>query len=237
MKRQWGLLLGLAVLSSTVIAEEAADKPASGIYRSVDANGNVVFTDQPPESGESEEVKLRELNTVPIKQVDLSGIGEAEESEDNVFKGYSSLEITSPANEATVRNPESAVVVTVELEPNLRSGDSLVLYHNGVAQASMSIQAPERGVHSLVVKVLDRDGQVLISSSAVEFYVHRSSASDFRRRPDANGATANVGSGANRGGAASVGGAANGGGTATVGGAADRATPARPALPRPTPRN
>ncbi len=237
MKRQWGLLLGLAVLSSTVIAEEAADKPASGIYRSVDANGNVVFTDQPPESGESEEVKLRELNTVPTDKMRTILDSGNEEPEEAAGEGYTRLVITSPGEEATVRNPESAVQVAVELEPALKPGDTMVLYDNGVAQPAMELEAPERGVHTLIVKVLGEDGEVKISSPAVEFYIHRSTVSDFRRRPDANGASANVGGAANRGGPASVGGSAKVGGAATVGGAADRATPARPALPRPTPRN
>ena len=239
MRMQWSLLVGLLVLAGDGFAAEASEKPASGIYRSVDANGNVVFTDQQPEGVESEEVQLREMNTVPIKQVDLSDIGSSSDEEEtsSLFKGYSSLKITSPANESTVRNPEAAVMVTVELEPALRSGDSLVLYVDGVAQPGMSIEAPERGGHALVVKVLDSDGQVLISSSAVEFYVHRSTASDFRHRPDRNGATADVGGAADRGNAAGVGGGASAGGSANVGGAADRASPARPALPRPTPRN
>ena len=232
-----GLLVGLLVLAGVGFAAEATEKPASGIYRSVDANGNVVFTDQKPEGMESEEVQLREMNTVPIKQVDLSGISSVDSEEESVFKGYSMLKITSPAHEATVRNPEAAVVVTVELEPALQPGDSLVLYDNGVAQSGMSVEAPNRGVHALVVKVLDGDGQVLISSPVVEFYVHRSTASDFRHRPDRNGATADVGGAADRGNAAGVGGGASTGGSANVGGAADRASPARPALPRPTPRN
>ena len=237
MKMQWGLVLGLMALSLSVVAAEADDKPASGIYRSVDANGNVVFTDQPPESGEGEQVQLRELNTVPtdkMSQILDSGNDKTEPAEE---EGYSRLAITSPGNESTVRNPQSAVQVSVELEPALKPGDSMVLYDNGVAQPGMELEMPDRGVHSLEVKVMGADGEVKITSPVIEFYIHRSSVSDFRRRPDANGATANVGGAADRGDSARVGGAATAGGAASVGGAADRARPARPALPRPTPRN
>ncbi len=236
MKRQWGLVLGLMLVSAGMIAAEAGDKPASGIYRSVDANGNVVFTDQPPQSGEAEEVELRELNTVPtdkMRQVLDSGSDEEEVAEE----GYTRLVITSPGNEATVRNPQSAVQVSVQLEPALQPGDSMVLYDNGVAQPGMALESPDRGVHTLEVKVMGEDGEVKITSPVIEFYIHRSSVSDFRRRPDANGATANVGGAARVGGSAKLGGAAAVGGAATVGGAAEPAKPARPALPRPTPRN
>lgn len=237
MKKQWGLVLGLMALSTALVAAEAGDKPASGIYRSVDASGNVVFTDQPPESGDAEQVQLRELNTVPTDKMSKildSGNDTNEPAEE---EGYSRLAITSPGNEATVRNPDSAVQVSVQLEPALKPGDSMVLYDNGVAQPGMELEMPDRGVHSLQVKVMDESGEVKITSPVIEFYIHRSSVSDFRRRPDANGATANVGGAADRGNAASVGGAAAVGGAANVGGAADRARPARPALPRPTPRN
>ncbi|WP_161318418.1 DUF4124 domain-containing protein [Alcanivorax sp. DP30] len=237
MKKQWGLVLGLIVLPMALVAE-AEDKPASGIYRSVDANGNVVFTDQPPESGDAEQVQLRELNTVPtdkMKQVLDSG----NEPQETAEEGYSSLVITSPDNEATVRNPESAVPVSVKLEPALKPGDSMVLYDNGVAQPGMELEMPDRGLHRVEVKVLDADGKVKISSPVIEFYIHRSTVSDFRQRPgfDRNGAAANVGGAASVGGSASVGGAASAGGAASVGGAAKPARPARPALPRPAPRN
>ena len=71
-----GLVSGLS-LAATAEEEEgasrvdAADAPASKIYRTTDEKGNVVFTDQPGENSRSEEVKLKTTNTVPIKKVEM----------------------------------------------------------------------------------------------------------------------------------------------------------------------
>lgn len=236
MKIGWSLALAALMVSPVAMAAEAGSQSASGIYRSVDENGNVIFTDQKPENGDAEEVQLRELNTVPAEKVG-NVLDAGQDEEDAEDEGYTRLVITSPANEATVRNPQAAVQVAVELEPALQPGDSLVLVDNGVEQPGMQLEDPVRGVHTLVVKVVGKDGEVKMTSEAVEFYIHRSTVSDFRQRPDGNGAAADIGGAADTGGPANVGGGASTGGAATVGGAADRAKPARPALPRPTPRN
>ena len=235
MMRILGMLaLGLMVLSSGLLF--ADDGPSSsGIYRSVDANGNVVFTDQPPENGEAEEVELRELNTVPGEKMRTVLDSAEDDLEGADDEGYTRLVIISPGHEATVRNPQSAVQVAVEIEPALKAGDTMVLYDNGVEQPGMELEWPDRGVHTLIVKVLDEDGEVKISSPAIEFYIHRSSVGDFRDR--SGGYPTNAGSAASPGGAASQGAGASTNGGVSVGGAAKPARPIRPAQPRPTPRN
>ena len=156
-----------------------------------------------------------------------------------VFGGYRHLEITSPAAEATIRNPEGGVQISVDLQPALQDGDTVVIFDNGVQQTGLEINAPERGVHVVIAKVLGEDGEVKIESAPVEFYIHQSTAYDFRRRPglDPNGAAADVGGAAGRGGAAGTGGAASTGGAAETGGAAGRDKMPTPVVPRPNLRN
>ncbi|WP_232211704.1 DUF4124 domain-containing protein [Alcanivorax sp. DG881] len=235
-----GLVSGLS-LAATAEEEEgasrvdAADAPASKIYRTTDEKGNVVFTDQPGENSRSEEVKLKTTNTVPIKKVEMPEAVSApeEEAADPAVEEYTSLTITSPESGSTLRNPTDAVYVSVNLQPGLQPGDSLVLLDNGAEQPALQLDAPERGVHNLIVKVVSEEGETRITSEPVEVYIHRSTVSDFRNFPGggSNGGAAQVGGAADRGGSANVGGSASTGGAASVGGGADRGTAAQPAKP------
>ncbi|MCG8392990.1 MAG: DUF4124 domain-containing protein [Pseudomonadales bacterium] len=220
--------------------ELEVEQPPSRIYRVVDENGNVVFTDHPGKDATSEEVKLKKTNTVPVERVEMpEQLLESEEEEDGTGApsgGYSRLVIDSPEPGETLRNPSEPVPVQVTLTPSLKGDDKLVLFDNGAPQPAMQLEAPERGAHSLVVKVVGADGQVKMVSAAVEVFVHRSTASDFRPRPpiiDRNGPAADVARPPSRGGAAQVGGAAVSGGGASPGGAASPGKPAQPSRPRP----
>ena len=238
------VLGSLAGLSQPAMAEseedvdrvEATDATASKIYRTTDEKGNVVFTDKPEETGGAEEVKLRKMNTVPIKKVELpEAVAEPEDTKQKsqTVDAYTSLTITSPESGATLRNPTDAVYISVNLQPSLQPGDRLVLLDNGAEQPALQLDAPERGVHNLIVKVVGEDGETRIASESVELYIHRSTVSDFRSAPGGpgNGGAAQVGGAADRGSAANVGGSASTGGAANVGGGADRGSAAQPARP------
>lgn len=47
----------------------------------------------------------------------------------------------------------------------------------------MELNTIIRGTHSLVVKVINPDGEVLISSEPVRVYVHRSTVQNFQNGP------------------------------------------------------
>lgn len=241
-----GLVSGLSLAATAENEDgasraEASDAPASKIYRTTDEKGNVVFTDQPAENSHSEEVKLKTTNTVPIKKVEMPDVvpGPEEGEADPAVEEYSSLTITAPESGSTLRNPTDAVYVSVSLQPGLQPGDSLVLLDNGVEQPALQLDAPERGVHNLIVQVVSEEGEIRITSEPVEVYIHRSTVSDFRNGSGggSNGGAAQVGGAADRGGSANVGGGASTGGAASVGGGADRGTPAQPARPNRSIRN
>ncbi|EKF76138.1 hypothetical protein A11A3_01550 [Alcanivorax hongdengensis A-11-3] len=229
----------LALLMSVVAwADESTregpdtQQSASTIYQVTDENGNTVFTDKPPHGSEAKAVQLNRTNTVETTKVPARKVAPAADNDDKKapHRDYGSLTITSPENETTIRNPDEAVSVAVALTPDLQQGDRLVLFDNGIEQQSMKLSAPERGVHNLQVKVLGKNGEVLISSDMIEIYVHRSTVSDYESRDGIlhrNDGMATVGGAADRGGAAKVGGAAQVGGAAPVGGAANRGEPAK----------
>ena len=148
--------------------------PASGIYRSIDADGNVIFTDKPPESGQAEEVKVREGNIVPGTAPRRPATERRPEPDDEPFR-YETLRITSPESEQTFQNPYEPIPVAVEVAPSLRRGHAMVLLVNGEQQPEMKLDAEiYRGAHELLIEVRAGD-EVIQQSEPITIFVHRAS--------------------------------------------------------------
>ena len=150
--------------------------PASAqIYKYTDANGNTVFTNQPPEGQASESVELQPTNTVEAQQpVVVEQPKDAEEKRD----AYSRLALKDIPSEDALRANNGTFMVGVDIEPRLRPGHSLRLLLDGQPYGQPSnvprLQLTEidRGEHTLAVEVLSGQRQVQQSDS-VTFTVQR----------------------------------------------------------------
>ncbi len=164
-----GLLLALMLLPAAAGAE---------IYKSVDENGNVVFSDQP--SPGAEQIEKKQVPTVPatVPDVDLDDSGEGEQQE-QAGDAYS-LRIASPEHDSAVRENAGNITVNIALEPTLRLGHEVVLYLDGEEAArgsmsSFSLANVDRGTHSLTAVVLDGGGNEVARSDSIEFTMQRRS--------------------------------------------------------------
>ncbi len=144
---------------------------AGEIYKKVDKEGNITFSDQPQKEAEKIEVEpVNILERQPLTPV----ITPVEE----VAFEYSSIAITSPENDETLRNTGD-ITVSGTLSPSLRGDHRIEFLDNGVAlqpaskSLGISLQNLDRGTHSFVMQVIDDDGKVLISSQPVNLHVHR----------------------------------------------------------------
>lgn len=155
----------LAVASEPEQVQEEADA-APRIYRTLDAQGRPVFTDVPDPDRPTEEVQLREQNS--IRMVTPKPLPTAaKEAPGIAYK----LAITSPVDQATVHNPES-ISVQISVTPAPGEGHRLRLLDNGV-ESPRSIAWPDRGEHRFVAQVVNADGEVLAESAPVVLYVQR----------------------------------------------------------------
>jgi|SRR6056297_398516 len=177
-------------IASTVLLLLAACALASAaqIYKHVDAEGNVTFSDQPPAPGESaEEVELPELNTTPA--IDTSAAPERESaSSEPPEQAEFDIRIASPDDETTIAMGPGNVTVTAQATPPLRRLEQVQLYLDGEAfgeprnSMTWALQGLMRGPHDLAVERLDRDGNSLARSESVRIYVLRPSVNQPRRR-------------------------------------------------------
>ncbi len=148
------------------------------IYKTTDKDGNVVFTDTPPDSSNSEQVDLQPTNTVaPPAPVPRAAPTEADAEPPE--PAVPQATITSPANETTIPMGGGNFTVTAAVEPALFGGQGLQLTIDGAPEgvvqpgATWNLMNVFRGAHDLVVHVVDRDGKTLSSSEPVRVYVMR----------------------------------------------------------------
>ncbi|AOU99262.1 hypothetical protein BI364_16145 [Acidihalobacter yilgarnensis] len=149
------------------------------IYRWVNAQGDVVFSDVPPPNGNAQKLELNHpLNTMQTPQ-QLSGPQPATGSSGQVAP-YRSLAITSPTNNQSVRANNGDITVSLSLSPALRPGDRIRLFMDGAqVYSGTSTQIPlsnvNRGTHMLYAAVETAGGSVAIRSSGISFTLLRHS--------------------------------------------------------------
>lgn len=158
------------ILLLCVFAPASAD-----IYRSVDENGNVVFSDTPSEG--AEKIEVQEAQTVDSPDT-RPFVYEPPESEP--APRYRSVAISSPQDDESIRANSGNITIRMSVSPSLKRGDKLVLLMDGKevsagSSTSVSLENVDRGSHSLQARVVGADGQTWVSSESVTFHLQRHS--------------------------------------------------------------
>jgi hypothetical protein len=155
---------------------------AAEIYRTVDAQGNVVFTDVPPQNDQATRVTVEPVNSyeVPAPVQGVAGASDAGSIEAEVDAGYyAAVEIVDPANDEAIRANDGNMIVSVAVSPPLRGDHRLVLSMDGRDLEAASSQGVfrltnlDRGSHTAVAKVLNSSGAVVKQSAPVAFHMLR----------------------------------------------------------------
>ncbi|MGE8496713.1 MAG: DUF4124 domain-containing protein [Pseudomonas sp.] len=160
--------------------------PASAqIYKYTDSKGNTVFTNQPPDGTQAENVELPKTNTVQM-QAPTVPVEPEPEPESGPF--YRTLALTGVPDEGALRANNGTFTVSVSLEPRLAANHRLRLLLDGqpYGQASnvprLQLTNIDRGEHTLAVEVLSGDTSIQ-QSATVAFTVQRTSVNSPARAP------------------------------------------------------
>lgn len=154
----------------------------AGIYKSVDENGKVIYTDN-PNGKKADPVKLPPLNTQPPPTATAAPIPEQNMAPERAPKEYD-IRISSPADQTQIPPGQRNLTVAANLAPGLHSTHKVQVYINGSPHGSPSestsvtIDNIYRGTHQIVVEVLDRWGNTISRSEPVTVYVHRVSVAN-----------------------------------------------------------
>ncbi len=160
----------------------------AAIYRWVDSEGVLHFSDQKPNRPDVEEVEVKPANIVPTDPAQSSGAanpaagGTAKSPSAKVPPRYRSLQIVSPGNDEAVRANDGVVTVRCTLQPALgvAAGHEIRVVIDGrqitgLKSCGTTLTQLVRGTHSIQVQVVDSLGKVLISSPTHSFHVLKTS--------------------------------------------------------------
>ena len=155
----------------------------AGLYKGLDEEGNVVYSDEPFDNAEK-------FTPPPITVVEPTKVAPKEEvaEEEKPETVYTTFTITSPKNEATIRN-EPNVVVDMVLDPELAisEGHSIWLLLDGrpLIKKTKSLSLPigrlDRGTHTLQAQIRNSAGKAIISTKRVKVYIHQTSVTTRAR--------------------------------------------------------
>jgi len=161
----------LAVLISINITGAA-------LYKGVDSEGNVVYSDTPFDDAEK-------FTPPPISVVDAPKIEvekKAVEDEKPAEFKYTRFDIVSPTNNQTIWN-EPELTVSMKLTPALNSeqGHKIWLLMDGKpviknsGSTSLQIGRVERGAHQLQGQVRDKEGKIVVRTRAIVMFIQHAS--------------------------------------------------------------
>jgi hypothetical protein len=173
-------------LVTTVLAQD------TDIFKVVDENGNVTFTDTPPKDG-SAPMDLPEITVIEVDYPNLNKPKDEEEvagdqplSLADLRRMYRDFTIYSPANEETFSGTANTVVIRWGSQTPFEPGLNTVLTVNGettqvAPQGSVSLTL-DRGEHNVQATLRDEGGRVVANAGPVTFFVRQSSVG-FNRAP------------------------------------------------------
>jgi hypothetical protein len=154
------------------------------IYRSIDRDGNVTFTDEP--NNKAELIELEELPTyeaAPIPVLPAEAMPEPVEEDNDLKKPKYKISITSPEQNQSIWTGGGVLTASVSVQPelNVNRADKVQFKLDGKKVGepqtglSYTFQNIERGSHILTVSVVNKKGKVIKASKSVLFHMHRNS--------------------------------------------------------------
>jgi hypothetical protein len=153
---------------------------AATLYKWVDADGVVHYSDTPHPGAEKLQVSgAQTYHNTPVPAT--AGAPNAATAPPPAAGSSYACAITDPANDAALYAPES-VSVSVQASPALREGDSISATVDGQALTPVTadgqhflVLTPERGSHTVSAQIRGADGSVLCNAAPITFSVQRPS--------------------------------------------------------------
>jgi hypothetical protein len=147
------------------------------VYKWVDENGVVHFSDQPHENAEKVQLKAPQTYTAPKTPAGPP----PRQGASKPGSAYRSCAISEPTNDQMFMNTDT-VTAGVTVQPAVRPGDTAIVTLDGqrvpgvpAGGGQFTISPVDRGTHSIQVTVQDSSGATVCTSPAVTFHVQQPS--------------------------------------------------------------
>jgi hypothetical protein len=147
------------------------------VYKWVDSNGELHFSDQ-PHSG-AKKIEVQEVQTVEQLPIPEGATSNTPGVNPTANTSYQTLQITYPTDQLTIKNNSGTIALNYTIQPKLKKGDKIQLIFDGkkagTPQSSKMFKLKNvfRGSHTVSLQVVDKEKKVLITSSSVTFFMQR----------------------------------------------------------------
>jgi hypothetical protein len=149
------------------------------VYKWVDENGVVHFSDQPHEN--AEKVQLKAPQTYTPSKTPAGPPQAPRQTGSKPAAAYQSCAVSEPANDQVFTNTDT-VTAGVTVQPAVRPGDTAVVTLDGqrvpgvpASGGQFTISPVDRGTHSIQMTVQDSSGATVCTSPSVTFHVQQPS--------------------------------------------------------------
>lgn len=166
-----------ALLLAAVALAQGADAPSKDVYRWVDENGVVHYSDKPPAPG-AQPAQLPQLQTYkagstpPLPQ----SVPNAPPAVSLPAPAPGEVTITAPGPQETIRDAEGHISVAVNAQ--VPPGGGLVYYLDSAAQndtptpsTAFMLNGVQRGEHQIAVALVGPGGNEIARSAAVTVFM------------------------------------------------------------------
>jgi hypothetical protein len=144
------------------------------IYRWIDADGRVHFSDRPVRDAERFDVRF----SAPAGSSPTTTLGPS--SPDEAYRGpYAALDILAPGINETLTESESGVPVNLRIDPSLIGGHRLLLLLNGNAlpvegaHTQFKLTGLGAGSHRLQIQIRGADDRIVAQSAPQIFQLRQ----------------------------------------------------------------
>lgn len=174
-------LIGMALLMAMAISAVSAE-----VYKVVDEDGNVSYTDQPPGDG-SQPIKLKPISVIETptyQQPDKADTSVAEGEEDKpasiryLRKNFADFAIVAPLQDETIWNPEAPITVAWNTRYQLQDGMQVTIYvdgqkHSTTTEQIVAIPDLDRGEHTIEAQLIDSGNRRVATAEPVVFFIRQ----------------------------------------------------------------
>lgn len=166
------------------------------VYKVVDKDGNVTYTDQPPGDG-SKPIKLAPISVIETPKYETKP--KAVEGEDGqplslrtLRRMYRDFAIVAPQSEESIWHPDAPVTVAWSTGEPLQMGMKARVSVDGQVQATTTervvpVDNLERGEHTVTADLLNDRNQKVATAKPIIFFVRRPGLNNNRPRPAPHG--------------------------------------------------
>ena len=153
------------------------------VYKVVDKDGNVTFTDQPPGDG-SKPIELAPISVIEAPIYEKAPEATAEDDAEKKMslsylrKNYKDFAIISPQQEESVWKPDGPISIAWNTQYALQEGMQVTVYldgkiHTTTAQQVVAVTGLDRGEHTTKAELRDSKNRVIATTESVVFFVRQ----------------------------------------------------------------